>query len=94
MKTNKFQLPEFSKRKIKAIHTEQIAHRREGIRVEHETISGKHLIHNYGQGLCNVDLAYGSAFIAIKAMMIKIDNNKANNVAVIGNDINAIMTCI
>ena len=52
------------------------------------------MIHNYGQGLSSVDLAFGSAFIAIKAMMIKIDNNKANNVAVIGNDINAIMTCL
>lgn len=41
-----------------------------------------------------MDLAYGSAFIAIKAMMIKIDNNKANNVAVIGNNIHAIMTSI
>ena len=57
-------------------------------------ISGKHVVHNYGQGMCNIDLAYGSGFIAIKAMMIKIDNNKASNIAVIGNDINAIMTCI
>jgi hypothetical protein len=64
------------------------------MRIEHEMISGKHVIHNYGQGLNTVDMAYGSAFIAIKAMMIKIDNNKANNVAVIGDGINAIMTCI
>lgn len=64
------------------------------MRIEHEMINGKHVVHNYGQALSVVDLAYGSAFIAIKAMMIKIDNNKANNVAVIGNDINAIMTCI
>jgi heterodisulfide reductase subunit A-like polyferredoxin len=39
-------------------------------------------------------MAYGSAFIAIKAMMIKIDNNNAANVAVLGNNINGIMTAI
>jgi hypothetical protein len=41
-----------------------------------------------------VDLAYGSGFIAIKAMMIKIDNNRAHNVAVLGDNINAIITSI
>ena len=94
MKTNKFELPELTKRKIKSVYSETIGRRRDGIRVEHEFVSGKHLIHNYGQGLSGMDLAYGSAFIAIKAMMIKIDNNKANNVAVIGNNIHAIMTSI
>lgn len=64
------------------------------MRIEHETLKDKHLIHNYGQSLSAMDLAYGSAFIAIKAMMIKIDNNNASNVAVLGNNINAIMTCI
>lgn len=41
-----------------------------------------------------MDLAYGSGFIAIKAMMIKIDNTKAYNVAVLGDNLNAIMTSI
>jgi hypothetical protein len=39
-------------------------------------------------------LAYGAAFIAIKAIMIKIDNNKANNVALLGTGPSAIMTAI
>ena len=39
-------------------------------------------------------MAYGSAFIAIKAMMIKIDNSNAANVAVLGDNINGIMTAI
>lgn len=41
-----------------------------------------------------MDLSYGSGFIAIKAMMIKIDNTKAYNVAVLGDNINAILTSI
>lgn len=57
-------------------------------------VSDKHLIHNYGQSLNEVDMAYGSAFIAIKAMMIKVDNKRAYNVAILGSDINAIMTGI
>ena len=64
------------------------------MRVEHEMIQDKHVIHNYGQGQSEIDLAYGSGFIAIKAMMIKIDNTRAHNVAVIGDNINAIMTGI
>lgn len=40
------------------------------------------------------DLAYGTAFVAIKAMMIKIDLNKAHDVAILGTGINAVMTAI
>ncbi len=57
-------------------------------------MSGKHVIHNYGQSGNEIDMAYGSAFIAIKAMMIKVDMNRAYNVAILGNDIIAIMTGI
>ncbi len=57
-------------------------------------LQNKHLIHNYGQGQAEIELAYGSAFIAIKSMMIKIDNTRAHNIAILGNNINAIMTSI
>ena len=52
------------------------------------------MIHNYGHGNSGITLAYGTAFIAIKAMMIKIDNNKATNVSVVGSGLSAIMTAV
>ena len=71
-----------------------VPYRKEGIRIEHEFIDGKHLIHNYGHGSSGMCLAYGTAFLAIKAMMIKIDNTRAYDVAILGSGINAVMTGI
>lgn len=94
MTTIPFQLPEFSKSKITKVNQYTAPYRKEGIRIEHEFVNSKHLIHNYGHGNSGITLAYGAAFIAIKSMMIKIDNNKATNVAVLGSGITAIMTSI
>lgn len=57
-------------------------------------VQGKHVIHNYGQGQSEIELCYGSAFIAIKSMMIKIDNNSAHNIAILGSNINSLITAI
>ena len=93
-KTINFNMPEISKCTIKSIKSYVVPYRREGMKIVHENINGKHIIHNYGQGSSGVILAYGSAYIAIKALMIKVDINKSVDVAIIGGGINGIMTAI
>lgn len=70
------------------------SYREDGFRLEMETLCGKDIFHNYGQGGAEFSLAYGCAYMINKIMTTKKDVKKIRSVAVMGSGINAMFTAL
>jgi glycine/D-amino acid oxidase-like deaminating enzyme len=75
-------IPNLDKEQIVAYSTGLRPYRKNGIRLEAETIDNKLIIHNYGHGGSGISLSWGCAQEAINIM--KLHNNQGSNIAVLG----------